>query len=344
MGRPALIPLSPPPTLGDDGAPVGEVARWFHRWITSRKSTDDIRSGRTADGYWADMRRWATLLAPPGDGPAIDRLRLVDLTRDNVEDALAAMNDAGLSTSARKRSLAPLRGLCGWLARRGVIEVDPIGDFSVKTAGKRLPKAFTDDEMRRIYSAAAVEDPTQRADLRWPARDRAVVAVLAGCGVRASELCGLAIADLIDFDGDEPLLRVIGKGDKERAVPLTPRVVGDLAEYLGERIDRSEGDERLRVALDAPLFVRTDGSAVSPSVLNEWVIRWCRSAGVTKPVGAAAHAFRHTAADGMLAGGASLNEVQAVLGHANISTTSVYVAARAEASRAALRHGRFEQI
>ena len=122
------MPHTPPATVGADGRPVGEVARLFVEWLNVRQASGRIGSPRTLAGYHDDLARWAALLAGPGDGPALDRLALAHLTEARIVDALAVMSGAGYSTAARQRALAPLRGLCRWLVRRGHLTVDPTAD------------------------------------------------------------------------------------------------------------------------------------------------------------------------------------------------------------------------
>src|SRR5215207_5931922 len=143
-GRPALIELSAPSTIGGDGRPVGEVASLFEEWLLLRQASNRISAQRTLDGYRADMARWATLLAGPGDGPALDHWQVSDLTAERIQHALATMAGAGLSVAARQRALAPLRGFCGWLVRSRRMAVDPTQDeeLSIRASSRRLPAAF----------------------------------------------------------------------------------------------------------------------------------------------------------------------------------------------------------
>ena len=224
VGRKALIALSPPSTKDDGDRPIGEVARLFDTWLTLRQATNRIASGRTLSGYHDDMARWATLLAPPGEGPALDRLGLEDLTVEGISAGLAAMSAAGLSVSARQRAMAPLRGLCSWLARNRHLPYDPTAgdDLTIKGLPQRLPVAYSTTELTRIARAVPAVHDDQTEALRWPARDRATFALLVGCGLRISEVCSLTWDRLADLDNDQPLLRVRGKGSRERTVPLPP--------------------------------------------------------------------------------------------------------------------------
>jgi site-specific recombinase XerD len=180
----------------------------------------------------------------------------------------------------------------------------------------RLPGAFLASELDRIVATVSAPDPGARRP--WPVRDRALVAVLAGAGLRAAELCGLQVGDFVTES--TPLLRVAGKGGKERRVPIASEVAQALEIYRAEREVRFG-----RSSPTDPLFVRTNGEAISRQGLNYHVRRWLRRAGVPKPEGEVAHAFRHTYAKGLVSRGVPLSAVQALLGHASLQTTQVYL-------------------
>ena len=157
-------------------------------------------------------------------------LALDDITADNIHRALAAMAAAGLSVAARQRALAPLRGFCRWLTRHHHLRLDPTGDdeLTIRSTRTRLPVAYSTAELARIDAIVGTDLDDQRPTLRWPARDQATLALLAGCGLRVSEACDLTWQRLAELDTDQPLLRVRGKGNRERAIPLPPRATGVL--------------------------------------------------------------------------------------------------------------------
>ena len=342
-GRKPLVPLSPAPSVGDNGRAVGEVAALFDDWLLTRQATNRIRSSKTIDGYRDDMARWATLLAGTGDTPAWDRFTLAHLTGDRLVAGLSAMNTAGLSVSARQRSLAPLRGLCRWLVRTGRLVADPTNneDLEVRSSPSSLPSSFSDDELARIVTVAADGIESQREQLRWPDRDIATIALLAGAGLRSSELCGLKWSAFSDLDADTPTVRIAGKGDKERVVPLGPHTVGAVRSYRHQR-QQTKTTGPVGVRPDRPVIISTNGDPVTASVLSTWIKHWLRAAEVAPRKGALAHAFRHTAADGWLANGATLAEVQALLGHASVGTTGIYTKVRSETLSDVVKAGRFE--
>jgi integrase/recombinase XerD len=206
-----------------------------------------------------------------------------------------------------------------------------------------LPISFTDDELARIPAAAARGASTVRDAQRWPARDPALLALLAGCGLRASEVCSLTWAGLADLDQAEPGVRVRAKGGRQRRVPLAPRITAALLEYRQARTTANSSGP-LSTTERRQVIVQTDGRAVTPSVLTGWVTNWLADAQVSRRSGALAHAFRHTAADGWLASGATLAELQALLGHASMATTGIYTKVRPETFGDVVRVGRLELI
>ena len=338
--------LSPDPSRGDDGQAVGEVARLFDAWLTLRQATNRIASPRTVAGYRDDMARWATLLAPSGPGPAWDRVRLADLSVENIGDGLAAMAAAGLSVAARQRAMAPLRGLCSWLARQRHLPYDPVAgdELTMRTPAARLPVSYSAVELGRIMAAVATEHDDQSQAMRWPIRDQATLALLAGCGLRVSELCALTWTQVAELDTDHPVLRVRGKGGRDRVVPLPPVAAGAVRSYRDDRkaLAANRRHRPLEPRPQSRVIVHSDGRPASPTVVNHWIARWLRHAGVARRPGALAHSFRHTAADGWLDSGATLAEVQALLGHASIATTGIYTKARPDTLAQVTRSGRYE--
>ena len=254
------------------------------------------------------------------------------------------MSTAGLSVAARQRALAPLRGFCRWLARRHHLTIDPTTDdeLTIRTTRTRLPASFNAEEMARIDAVVGTTFDDQRQALRWPTRDQATLALLAGCGLRISEACGLTWQRIAELDTDQPRLRVRGKSNRELAVPLPPRAASMIRAYRDER--NQHATKALAVRPRSPVLVQTDGRPVSPTVVNTWIERWLRHAGVARRPGALAHAFRHTAADGWLDNGATLAEVQALLGHASIATTGIYTKVRTDTLATVTRHGRYETL
>src|ERR1019366_226732 len=177
-----------------------------------------------------------------------------------------------------------------------------------------------DEEITRVLTAAGTTDPTGR--LPWPERDLALAAVLVGTGARAGELCGIRIRDLV-LDVDDPYVRVTGKGDVVRDCPLPAELVDAIQVYLASRLERT----RRRARRADPLWLNNHGAPLTPATLDHYVCRWFSRAEVPLPAGAQAHAFRHTVAMQLVGRGEALNVVQALLGHASLRSTEIYIRA-----------------
>ncbi len=195
--------------------------------------------------------------------------------------------------------------------------------------GKRLPR-YVDKpaEFAQVIAAAATPDPEARDP--WVERDLALAGLLAGTAARAGEVCALTVGDLV-LGGEEPYVRVIGKGSVTRDCPLSPELVGVLESYLASRQARTGTPARKK----DPVFLNTRLAPLSTAALDHSVRRWFARAGVPLPHGAAAHAFRHTAAMQLIGLGESATVVQDLLGHASLSSTQVYTKAAGRHVRAA---------
>jgi site-specific recombinase XerD len=298
------------------GSPT--LATLLDEWLDERQSDRGL-SAHTEAAYRNDLRVLAERIAAPGDRAALERLTAADLTTAAIRGALAELARDGRAPSSRNRVRSTTGSLCRWLVNRGLLLADPTVEIDRPAQPRRLPVALTDDELGAVLAAATSLDLAAR--LPWPERDRALVAVLAGAGLRASELCGVNLADLTW--GSEPTIRVRGKGSKERTVPLPPEVAATITAYLESR------DQRVNAPTQQALFLGNRGNRLQRRGLDHLVTSWFTRAGVRQPPGEAAHAFRHTYAVGLVANGAGLPAVQELLGHSNLATTSVYLRATA---------------
>lgn len=216
------------------------------------------------------------------------------------------------------RIAACLRRYFAWTARTGVTESDPSAALRAPSGGSRLPRVLRSDEVHQLLEEPASSASSQPAEVEL--RDRVVVEVLYGSGVRVSELCGL---DVDDVDLDRKRLTVLGKGSKERLVPLSDPAVDLLDSWLRsgrarffEAHTSSDRDVAAPLAGAALLFNRR-GRRLGPRDVRRILDR--RSAVPTHP-----HALRHTFATHLLDGGADLREVQELLGHSDVATTQIY--------------------
>ncbi len=246
----------------------------------------------------------------------LDRLELADLTEGALADALAAYAD-NHSPSTVRRILSTWRGFARWLRREGWLSADPTEEIEGPARPDWKPKPLEMEELGRLVAAAITTDARARSP--WPVRDSALVAVFVGAGVRIGEAMAMRVND-IEARDRSPRLRVYGKGGRWRVVPVGPEVVEAVDDYLVSRSERFGPHSPTDV-----LFVRSDGRPFTRGTLDYLVSTWFRRAGVAPPPGSLAHALRHTYATLLVDSGASLPEVQRLLGHRDLSTTQVYL-------------------
>jgi len=252
----------------------------------------------------------------------LQRINVNDLTDQNIAAVFGQMIDDNSAPASRGRMLSALRGFCAWLFKNEHLRINPTIDFETPQVSEKLPVAFNETQLQAIFDAAA--QPNKRFRANWPRRDVSIIGVLAGCGLRSSELTDLTIAGI---DRQEQLrIRVTGKGNKDRVVPLSVEVLEAVDLYLDERADRELGGTNKTDTL----FVRNNGEKINNQALQNLVTNWLGTAGVPVPQGEKAHAFRHTYAVSQLDHGTNPAELQALLGHKNLATTSQYLRLAAE--------------
>lgn len=290
-------------------------------WIAERRAVGRTISVKTATAYRADLVSWQRYLEAQTGAP----VRVQDLSGPVIKAAMAEMNNAGLAPTTRRRLVTTLRGLCRYLVLESRLPVDPTAAIQAPRAPARLPVAFTDGQISALLETARTEDPQARPAA--PLLDVAIVLILAAGGLRASEAAELRLLDY--RPGDEPSLRVVGKGRKARTVPLDPGVAAQIDTYLRWRAERATDHD------SSPLLVRPDGRALTRDTISYRVNRLYVRAGIAKPEGEAAHALRHTYAVSMVDVGVPISEVQQLLGHESIATTGIYLKASAAHLRAA---------
>jgi integrase/recombinase XerD len=213
----------------------------------------------------------------------------------------------GLSPASIRRGVSAIRTYFGFLVGEGRVRDDPSDRLESPKRGRVLPDTLTVQEVEALLGSPGVEQP-----LAW--RDRALLELAYGAGLRVSELCGLGLTDLLLSDN---LVRVFGKGGKERLVPLGRSVIGSVSVYLHTmRPELDKGKSRGRVLLNAR------GQPLSRVGAWNIVKRATDRAGISKRV--TPHTLRHSFATHLLEGGADLRAVQEMLGHADLSTTQIY--------------------
>lgn len=271
-------------------------------WLAAEQG----RAANTLAAYRRDLGTYAAWLHA-------HELTVPDVQERDVLAYLGELRRRGLAPSTVARALVPVRALHRFLVVEGRAEVDPAAAIDRPRVPKGLPKALTEEEVGRLLAAPTGDEPAAR-------RDRAMLEVLYGTGCRISELVGLSLGDL---DLDEGLLRLFGKGSKERIVPVGNHAVRALVAWLGDggRLAMAPGRWRQRSDADA-VFLGARGSRLTRQGAWDVVRRHGRSVGLAGRL--SPHVLRHSCATHMLDHGADIRAVQELLGHASISTTQVY--------------------
>src|SRR5436853_1785352 len=262
-------------------------------------------SRNTLEAYRSDLLQFGRFLGERDLGA-------LEASGSDVSDFLTVLargnGDKGPASPATlHRKAACLRSFYRHLRRENLLDNDPTAALSSPRRGKRLPEVLTRGEVQSLLSQPKGSDPASL-------RDRALLEVMYACGLRASEVIGLEIADV---DMEEGILRARGKGPKARVVPVGRAAVSALRTYLGE------GRPALvRLAPERALFVNFRGQALTRQGLYKIVRRHATSAGLAERM--SPHTLRHTFATHLLAGGCDLRSVQEMLGHADVATTQLY--------------------
>ncbi len=280
--------------MTDDERLLGEYVHWM-----------SVEKGRAN----------ATLAAYRGDGEAFlawlgdESLLLSEVTEDDVERYLGRLR-ATRAASSSARATSSLRGWFAFLVEEGHLERDPTSRVRSARRGRRLPKPLSEEEIAHLLDGLARETAIDK-------RDRALLELLYGTGVRVSEATGVTLSDL---DFDEKLIRVTGKGSKQRLVPMGSVLEAALRDYLAPG-----GRSELRPHATTRLFLNARGGPLSRQGVGLVVERHALVAGIERSR-ISAHVFRHSCATHMLAHGADIRVVQELLGHASIATTQLYTA------------------
>ncbi len=265
-------------------------------------------SPHTVRAYRRDLERFLDFLAADFLACARDAVRPAAADALAVRSFLAALARSGTGAASRARALSALRGLFRFALREGVREDDPTAGVASPKQPQQLPRHLRPGEIEALLEAAGGDEPLEL-------RDRALLELLYASGLRVSELVGL---DWGDIDLDERVLRVLGKGGRERMVPFGR----PAAEALGRWLDGWRAIHRGRLDGGEPVFLNYRGQRLSDRSVRRILDRYVERASVA--AGVHPHTLRHTFATHLLEGGADLRAIQELLGHSSLSTTQKY--------------------
>jgi integrase/recombinase XerD len=285
------------PPLTPDELSRAFLLERFDEFLTLEQGS----SARTNEAYGRDLARLAAWASVKGVKT------VAELGPAHLREFIYHLKDLGLAPSSIRRGISAIRTWYRFLMAEGVIAKDPSEQLETPRKWRVLPEVLTVAEVERIIGAVSLDEPLAF-------RDRAMLELAYGAGLRVSEWIGLATKDVLL---DELVVRVVGKGDKERLVPIGSHASGAVSIYLRElrpRLEKGQGQGKL--------FLNVHGRPLSR--MGAWGIlrKHVELARVEKKV--TPHTLRHSFATHLLEGGADLRAVQEMLGHADISTTQIY--------------------
>ncbi len=281
----------------DEGAALRFQLDRFGDFLTLEQGN----AGRTLEAYHRDVARLVEYATSKGAAAP------VDITSRLLREFVYHLKDMGLAPASIRRNISAVRTYYRFLLSDGVVVRDPSERLETPRRWRTLPDVLSVDEVTRLIAAPTLDDP-------MAFRDRAMLELAYGAGLRVSEWITLGTRDVLMED---KLVRVFGKGSKERLVPIGRSAIGAVATYLRElrpAIEKGAGK--------GVLLLNARGEPLSR--MGAWKIlrKYVERSGITKAV--SPHTLRHSFATHLLEGGADLRAVQEMLGHADISTTQIY--------------------
>lgn len=282
--------------MENETKPTPNIAKAYQRYMRLERNF----TPNTLDAYMHDIDKLLRYLASQGIGPTAARIA-------DLQAFATQLHDLGISPRSQCRILSGVRSFYKFLQTDGYITDDPSELLESPQTGEHLPEVLTTDEVDRMERAVDLE--------KWEGqRNVAIIEVLFSCGLRVSELVNLKLSDLYL---DEHFVRVVGKGRKERLVPISDSAVRQLKYWFADRnlMNIKPGEEDY-------VFLNRRGAHLTRTMILIMVKRLGRDAGIQKTI--SPHTLRHSFATALLEGGADLRAIQAMLGHESIGTTEIY--------------------
>ena len=272
----------------------------FHDFLTMLRVERNV-STHTMDAYKRDINQYLMYL---GD---LDIKNLSDVKSTHIRDYIRVLSDGGMAPASISRIISSIRTYYRFLSSENILDENPVLLINNPKLPKKLPDVLSEKEISLIINA--IQESSQ-----FYQRDKAIIELLYSCGIRVTELCNLDMSNLFI---DEDLIRVMGKGNKERLLPLGIR----SKKYLDDYIKHSR-NSHIKKSGSSFVFVSRNGNQLTRAMINIILNKWTQASGLKKSV--SPHKLRHSFATHLLEGGADLRFVQALLGHSDISTTQIY--------------------
>ena len=273
-----------------------QILKRYEQYLRFEKSL----SAHTLDAYLRDLDKLCQFLKDEG-------INLLDVSLEHLETFTAGLRDAGICPRSQARILSGIRSFYRYLVLEDYLEADPCELLESPQTGFHLPEVLTLEEIDNLIESIDLST-------REGQRNRAILETLYSCGLRVTELCNLKLSDLYLEEG---FIKITGKGEKQRLVPISPRAIRELQLYFIDRntMDISSGYEDF-------VFISRKGKNISRIMVFHIIKVLSEAIGLTKSI--SPHTFRHSFATHLLEGGANLRAIQCMLGHESIGTTEIY--------------------
>lgn len=280
----------------ETGKDSKDIVSRYRRYLKLEKGY----SVNTLDAYMRDLDKLVRYLAA-------EQVHVTEVKLEQLEHFAASISDLGIGPRSLARILSGVRQFYRFLVLDGYMEDDPTELLESPKQPNHLPE---------VLSTAEVDLLEQAIDLsKWEGhRNRAIIEVLFSCGLRVSELINLKLSNLYV---DEQFIRVMGKGSKERLVPISPRALEELNYWFSMRNEMS-----IKPGEEDYVFLNRRGHHLTRTMILIMIKRYAAEAGIQKTI--SPHTLRHSFATSLLEGGADLRAIQAMLGHESIGTTEIY--------------------
>lgn len=273
--------------------------RGFRNYLRLEKSL----AANSLEAYLADVQKLERYAESSLGGKSP-----LNITADDVRGLLVALHDMGIASTSQARIISGLKSFYGYLLLEKEIQVDPMELIDTPRVGRYLPDVLSVEEMDTVLSAIDLSKPEGT-------RNRAMLELLYSCGLRVSELIDVRISCYHEQEG---FLRVIGKGNKERLVPMG----GAALRWVQHYREQTRSHQQVKPGQEDFLFLNRRGSKLSRMMVFMIIRDQVKRVGVVKQV--SPHTFRHSFATHLVEAGADLRAVQEMLGHASITTTEIY--------------------
>lgn len=273
-----------------------DIIKKYRNYLLLEKSL----SKNSIDAYMTDLAKLSDFLGN-------EELKVEDVTLDNLQNFIAQLYDIGINARSVARIISGIKSFYGFLVLDGYMQTDPTELLETPKIGLKLPTVLSLNEITTLMSVIDVSTKEGQ-------RNRAILEVLYGCGLRISELTGLKFSDLFF---DEGFIRVEGKGSKQRLVPIGQTAINEIEKYLYYRREM-----KIKKGYEDALFLSNRGTPISRIMVFHFIKDYAQQAGIKKII--SPHTFRHSFATHLLEGGANIRAIQMMLGHEKITTTEIY--------------------